>query len=318
MADFLIDLDTLNSKKSTLDKMQQNIDTVGKSYDTTSIKKAKSGYNNVATKITNNIERLTKGYTNSCTWLTGYTTDLTSLEQSLTNLNLEDLIEPTEFNGTFEDIFGKVTMPAIKTGGNPNCNSIVKVTKDSDGTIILESLGKQYRITTSEEELYDYYNNVILAQSLYQSASSDYNDQCLGFAFNYVYGLYTNDRSINSSTIRNDTSYGQYFKRFTTNDEREFLDKLYSELDAKKPVVLQVTGSRKRKSRHYVAAFGLDNNVTSAQDLKTTDIVIMDVYDGEIKNTVDRNATSGRCVARGTDINSSRYNYGYEMYYLDI
>ena len=68
------------------------------------------------------MERLTKGYTNSNDWFSGYVSDLTALESSLSSFTGTSLTAPTAFQGTFEDIFGKVTMPAIKTGGDPNCN----------------------------------------------------------------------------------------------------------------------------------------------------------------------------------------------------
>jgi len=316
MSDFLIDLNSLNTKKTTLGELQSQVSTVGKSYNSTAIKEAKDGYNNVATKLTRNMERLTKGYTNSYTWLTGYTTDLDTLEQSLKSLDLATLTKPIEFKGQFEDIFGKITMPALKTGGDPNCNAISTVTANGDGTITVEVNGKTYTIANTEAELFDYYKNVILSQSLYQESSKKFDDQCLGFSYNYAYGLYANDRSINSSTIRNGTSYGNYFNKFNTNNESELLEKVYNEITSGKPVVLQVTGSRKNQTRHYVTVIGFDNSVKSAKDLKSTDLLIMDVYDGKIKNTVGKNASSGRCVVKGTELKKGRYNYGYEMYYI--
>ncbi len=123
MADYEIEVSSLESKKSTLSQMSGKAEQIGNSYNSTSIKEAKEGYNNVASKITKNMERLTKGYTNSDTWLNGYITDLNALEASLASFSSDTLTKPIEFKGTFEDIFGKVTMPAIKTGGDPNCNA---------------------------------------------------------------------------------------------------------------------------------------------------------------------------------------------------
>jgi hypothetical protein len=122
MADYEIDVPVLEKSKTSLGELKETVNKIGESYSSTTIKEAKEGYDIVARKITNNMERLTKGYTNSYTWLTGYTTDLNTLEQSLTSLNLATLTKPIEFKGKFNDIFGKVTMPALKTGGDPNCN----------------------------------------------------------------------------------------------------------------------------------------------------------------------------------------------------
>ena len=123
MADYEIDVPILEKSKTSLGELKDTVNKIGESYTSTTIKEAKEGYDAIASKITNNMERLTKGYTNSYTWLTGYTTDLNTLEESLKGLDLATLIKPIEFKGTFEDIFGKITMPAIKTGGDPNCNA---------------------------------------------------------------------------------------------------------------------------------------------------------------------------------------------------
>ena len=123
MADYEIEVGALNSKKSSLDTMVGKVNEISNGYSSTSIKNAKDAYNNVSTKITNNIDRLLNGYTNSNTWFTGYLTELEQLESELATKKITSLTEPTEFKGSFEDIFGKVTMPAIKTGGDPNCNA---------------------------------------------------------------------------------------------------------------------------------------------------------------------------------------------------
>lgn len=123
MADYDIQLDSLDSKNSTLGTMKNEVDTINEKYNSSTVKQAKSGYEKVAAKITTSMTRLTKGYTNSNTWFTDYLTELKALESNLASFSNETLDEPIEFTGTFEDIFGKITMPAIKTGGDPNCNA---------------------------------------------------------------------------------------------------------------------------------------------------------------------------------------------------
>ena len=122
MADYNIELDSLDSKKGTFESMKEKVDTISNNYNSSSVKQAKQGYDKVAAKITTCIERLTNGYGNSNSWLNDYLVELKAIESSLTNFTSELLEAPIEFKGTFEDIFGKVTMPAIKTGGDPNCN----------------------------------------------------------------------------------------------------------------------------------------------------------------------------------------------------
>jgi hypothetical protein len=123
MADYDINLESLNSKKTNLDEMKNDIDTINKKYSSSTVKNAKTGYEKVSAKITNCMTRLTRGYTNSDNWFSSYLSELEALEADLASFTNEGLGAPLEFTATFEDIFGKITMPAIKTGGDPNCNS---------------------------------------------------------------------------------------------------------------------------------------------------------------------------------------------------
>ncbi len=116
MADYLIDIDSLNGKNKNLTSMAEKATKVSDSYSSSTIKAAKSGYNNVAAKITKNINRLSKGFNNSSEWLTGYLTDIEALENGLASFSNDTLAEPIEFKYQFEDLFGKVTMPYLKTG----------------------------------------------------------------------------------------------------------------------------------------------------------------------------------------------------------
>ncbi len=159
MADYLMEVSSLESKKGTLSEMKGKVDQIKSNYESTSIKEAKEGYNNVASKISNNINRLTNGYNNSDSWLTGYLSDLNSLESGLASFSGDTLTKPIEFKGTFEDIFGKITMPAIKTGGDPNCNAELGP-KEATGEIVLNgsiietskpvTIGEKYNLSDDD------------------------------------------------------------------------------------------------------------------------------------------------------------------------
>jgi hypothetical protein len=123
MADYEISVTALQTKKTSLDSLKEKVGKIDESYSSSSIKNAKDGYNNVSTKITTNIKRLTNGYNNSCDWFGNYLTELEQLESELASKKRAGLNEPIKFKYKFEDILGKITMPAIKTGGDPNCNA---------------------------------------------------------------------------------------------------------------------------------------------------------------------------------------------------
>ena len=116
MADFNIKLDSLNSKNSSLESMVSKISQIKQTFDSTSLKSSKPAYSTVANRIKNNMNRLTRGYTNSKSWFTSYISELESLESSLASFSCSSLTTPLEFKGEFEDIFGKITMPCLKTG----------------------------------------------------------------------------------------------------------------------------------------------------------------------------------------------------------
>ena len=150
MADYEIDVSSLNGKKGTLEGLKSNASQTKQKYDGSTIKAAKSGYNNVANKITKNMNRLRNGFQNSNNWYVSYLSDLEALESSLTGFSCANLTAPTEFKGKFEDIFGKITMPCLKTGAES--------TQINLGN--LEVIGyswKPYKFTASNGVVLEYY-----------------------------------------------------------------------------------------------------------------------------------------------------------------
>ena len=143
-----------------------------------------------------------------------------------------------------------------------------------------------------------------------ESSNKKFNDQCLGFSYNYAYGLYANDRSINSSTIRNGTSYGKNFKRYTTSNESEFLTKVYNEITAGKPVVIQVNGNSQGTCRHFVTVVGYKAGITSASQLTEKDLLIVDSWDGQLERM---DTSSSRFLTTGAACHKN-----YSGYYLRV
>ena len=121
--DYEIELDTLTTKQSDLETQTSDITSIHSSFNT--------GYLNTLTsteiaslinKSASSFARLEKGYTNSNTWMKNYLTELKDLEETLANFTSKSLSAPKEFKGEFMDIFTKVTIPAIKTDGDPDIN----------------------------------------------------------------------------------------------------------------------------------------------------------------------------------------------------
>jgi len=177
-------------------------------------------------------------------------------------------------------------------------------------------LGNEYTLANTKANLGEYQKNVIQAKKVFQDADDEYGDWCLGFACVHAYGLYTNDTSIEARNCANGNPTTKNFKNYKTDDLRDFLNRVYNEISNGKPVVIQVNGSRSAGTRHFVTAVGFNKNVTSASELKDTDLLIVDSWDGKLENTVSKSAKSGRYVASGREL-GRHYGYGYSMYTIE-
>jgi hypothetical protein len=150
MADFDIALSALDTKKTSLASMSGKIDQIAENYSTTSLFSPKSAYSTVANRINNNINRLKKGYKNSDTWFGSYLTELQQLESELASKKRSGMTEPISFKGTFEDIFGKITMPCLKTGAE-------STTIDFGDLEVQSYTWKWYSFTASNGTKIDFY-----------------------------------------------------------------------------------------------------------------------------------------------------------------
>ena len=119
MADYIINIDYLKSKKDSLSSQKEKVNNINSTYlnklSSTEIKGAIS-------KITNNINRLKKGYNNSYNWFTKYINEISNLEDNIANYSLTTVDEPEVFDGHFDDIFSKATIPVLQTGADTKIN----------------------------------------------------------------------------------------------------------------------------------------------------------------------------------------------------
>ena len=125
MADYDIERNTLASKKSELEELKTGAEDIYNELNSCYIGTISDPeLTGIKSKLKEPIERLKKGYSNSNTWYNNYTKDLDSLESELSSFSGTNLTSPTEFGGEFTDMFGKRTMPIIKTGGDIHANAV--------------------------------------------------------------------------------------------------------------------------------------------------------------------------------------------------
>ena len=141
------------------------------------------------------------------------------------------------------------------------------------------------------------------------SNTAEYGGKCLGFAYTQAYGYFTNDRSL---TADNGAHY-KYATKFRGVDgtKEQILTEIYNEIKAGRPVILQVNGNKQGTSRHFVTVVGFKKSVTSAEELKETDLLILDSWDAQIES-MNGKGSGTRFMTQGTETGNG--NYGYRIY----
>ena len=166
-----------------------------------------------------------------------------------------------------------------------------------------------YYVAEGATSLSDYSNYLRTNGICQNSDTSKYGNKCLGFAYTQAYGYFINDRSL---TAENGCHY-KYATKFRGVDgtKEEILTEIYNEIKAGRPVILQVNGNKSGTSRHFVTVVGFKKSVTSASELKETDLLILDSWDGQIE-TMNGKGSGTRFMTQGTETGNG--NYGYRIY----
>lgn len=115
--DYEINLNTLTNKQNNLESLKQRVDKIYQDVSNSGLKSLSgTEISNSYTNLKKKIERLNKGYKNSCSWFKRYNTELQELESKLSEGTDTNVTSTKDFNGTFTDIFSKATIPYLKTG----------------------------------------------------------------------------------------------------------------------------------------------------------------------------------------------------------
>lgn len=114
--DYEIELSALSSKTSELAAYAKEIGHIMDDFNNSRLKGLSStdiGF--ISRKSLQSIERLRIAYTKTSEWLTRYNTELTHLEEELSNLKGKDGSLPLDFKESFEDLFTKIAVPVLTT-----------------------------------------------------------------------------------------------------------------------------------------------------------------------------------------------------------
>ncbi|MBQ8892488.1 MAG: hypothetical protein IJ068_06480 [Bacilli bacterium] len=143
-----------------------------------------------------------------------------------------------------------------------------------------------------------------------QSKSFRYGDQCLCFAEEHTHALMTGDTHKTAAQI-NDSYYSGYFNKYSDDDKTKILNMVYSELVSNKPIILHVNGNKAGTSRHYVTVIGFKSTVTSAANLKETDLLLIDSDDAKVEQL--HTWGTSRFMTTGAKCKKKDYT-GYQVY----
>lgn len=136
----------------------------------------------------------------------------------------------------------------------------------------------EYYVVNTAYSVVDYYNH-IQDKKIYQRGNKGYQSACLGVSYTHARDL------IMKSTAKNDIESAykgcyHYFDNYIVDEEQDALTTIYNEVNAGRPVPINVKGPA---GRHWVTVVGFKTNVTSASELKSEDLLILDSWDGLIE-----------------------------------
>ena len=269
-------------------------------------------------------------YVNSVNYRSGkkltYTPISTSSKTETTSTNTIKAIDTSSDKTTTS-----TTTSSSSSGGNTTytystgTGSGSSHSHSSGGTTVASYSTYSYTASSSQSGHVADYNDYIVAENATTLASyssylrsngicqnsntAEYGGKCLGFAYTQAYGYFTNDRSL---TADNGAHY-KYATKFRGVDgtKEQILTEIYNEIKAGRPVILQVNGNKQGTSRHFVTVVGFKKSVTSAEELKETDLLILDSWDGQIES-MNGKGSGTRFMTQGTETGNG--NYGYRIY----
>lgn len=174
---------------------------------------------------------------------------------------------------------------------------------NSSAFVKLNYSGSVYNVVNtpiSVANFYSHINKYRLTQTGHLSEPK-YNSGCLGVAAGYGYRLL---HGTNLTTDMANYYTYQHYDDYYTTSKTSALNTIYHELSNGKPCVLQVEGG---SGRHYVTVVGMKANVSSANELKEEDLLIIDAWNGKIQSLEKEKSTYSK---------GDRYMYA-QREYLD-
>jgi len=159
-----------------------------------------------------------------------------------------------------------------------------------DGTFVKSKKG--YNVVNTQGMSVRDFENFIINNGLTQEVHQEYGNSCLSIA--EAYGFWMMGQGTISGNMDSLMATPTSVKRRTSSNQQEILGYVYDELIQGKPCVLKVS-VKDGVGRHFVTVVGMKETVTSRDTLTANDLLILDVYDGQLE-TMDGGPESDRAM----------------------
>ena len=181
----------------------------------------------------------------------------------------------------------------------------------STGMTLISVGGQNYKAINTPIDVASFSNQMIRRGVRQNYNSEIYGGACLGFSYTHAWGLYKGNTNYSAEDGKNYVGAGN-FSTYVNDNEQVLLGVVYQQLTQNKPVIIQVNGNKAGTSRHFVTVVGFKDTVKSANDIKATDLLIIDSWDGKLE-TMD--AQNSRFLTTGAQCGKKDYS-GYRIQYL--
>ena len=238
--------------------------------------------------------------------------DITTSNKTMTKKKVNIL------NGSQSDIVDRLIKIKKSKGGsstttndiiNTNTSSSTDLTKNNSNIKKLTTLGETFNVVNTAIDVNSYAQTAYTKGIRQDSNPARYGDLCLAFSYVHASNMYNGSTLDNAESALHWAHAAEFYDYFS-DSKQEIMNQIYTQVTSGKPVILQVNGNSSGTARHFVTVVGFKDSVTSASNLKDSDLLILDSWDGKIERM---DQSGSRFMTTGAQTGKS-----YSGYYLRI
>lgn len=167
--------------------------------------------------------------------------------------------------------------------------------------------GTKFIVVNTKTAITDYATYVQNNGVKQDSNEAKWGGACMSFAETFGYDMYKGTTHTGSEASSYKCSGIWKYKEYS--NKSDLLATIYNQIKAGKPVVLHVSSKTRTNSRHFVTVVGFKSSVSSASNLKESDLLILDTWDGELERMDGTYPSSPRVLTTGKQTGRSYNGY---------